>query len=367
MAANQRVGIISKYAKNLGLLPMQSMPTPMQPGGSYAAQSSYATPFPSAVAAAQSFTSGVSTMFSSQQSSGGYGLQFLFFLFLYGFILFLLLILIHYTIRPMFQFVPGGKGIIPISTSYDYNKYWTTGEQPTATDIAPKNDTGDTLRSAKFHNKYSASVDIFIENPSSRTGLDRLIFYTASTASAAFNPTTFAFNNSKTIPQNMVDSAPSVCMVCYLAEKTNDLVVTYILKNGAETLQQSSLPIQNIPLYTPFRLTIVYNTNIFTVYLNGVQVSQTSVGGLTPRTSDSQIFYANTRSTKCAYVQTLLLWDRPITYNELAALPVALTAKAKFSKTPIVPVPSAGACSAAVPAAAAAAVAAAGAAVGAVV
>jgi hypothetical protein len=334
MAANQRVGIISKYAKNLGMLPMlpmQSLPLAI---GSSVAPSSYASAVPTAVAAAQSFTSGVSTMFSSGQSSGGYVLQFLFFLFLYGFILFLLLLLIHYTIRPMFQFVPGGKGIIPLSTTNDYNIYWNNGEQPTT--AAPDRTAIDTLNSVEFRNNYSLSVDIYLKTPSTYTGLDRLIFYASS---AVFNPTDFVFNYAKSITDNIADTAETntarnVCMICYINDNTNDLIVTYFLKNG---IQKSSSPIQNIPLNTPFRITIVYDTNIFTVYFNGVQVSQTAVGvltatGLDLRQTGKMTFYANTRPTKCGYVQTLLLWNRPIQYPELAALPVALTPMAKFVK-----------------------------------
>ena len=76
---------------------------------------------------------------------------------------------------------------------------------------------------------------------------------------------------------------------------------------------------------------ITYDTNIFTVYYNGLQVSQTSVGGTNPINSgQKQVFYANTRTGKCGYVQTLMLWARGVRQEELASVKVALTPVERF-------------------------------------
>ena len=244
--------------------------------------------------------------------SSGYALQTLFYFFLYGFVLFLLLFLIHFAVYPVFQFVPGGKGIIPISTTSDYSRYWNSGSQPT-TKAPDSSVTSDTLVSFDFLKLYTLSV---------HTGRDRLIFYGAESTAGLTSP----YNANLSLPENM---QTHMAMMCYIAADTNDLLVTYFLKLGADTYQKSSIPIQNIPLYSPFRLTIVYDTNIFTVYLNGVQVSQTSVAGAP--TQSKVAFFPNTIATKCGYVQNLLLWNRPISYSELIGVPVALTPLQKFT------------------------------------
>ena len=345
MATNQRLGIITKYTKNLGPL-VQGLLSPVTgPGlalppsvGWTSAPTSSSTPwFPASSTPSGSWMPSMSSLPSlsglaaTPPSSGGYILQLFFFFFLYGFVLFLLLLLIHFTIYPMFQFVPGGKGIIPISTTNDYTMYWKTGDQPTTSAPDPTV-TKDQLIRYDFQKHYTLSVDLCISDLTGHTGFDRLIFYSA-TSPWVITPS--SFDAARSLSDNIVQSAPNVCMFCYIADDTNDLIVTYLLKKGTTLKRYNSFPIQNIPLYTPFRLTIAYDTQIFTVYFNGVQVSQTTVADTTPREPGNQVFYSNTIQSKCGYVQTLMLWNRPVQYTEIAAIPVSLTPLAKFSTVPM--------------------------------
>jgi len=291
-----------------------------------------------------------STVFpSSIQGSGGYMLQLFFYFFLYGFVIFLILMLIHFTIYPVFQFVPGGKGIIPIPTTSDYSSYWIAGTQPTT--AAPDTTvTSDQLAGFLFKNNYTVSIDICIGNVSGHSGFDRLLFYMAPSTSS-FNPTTSTFNSSMSLSENFGKTFQDVSMICYIDDNTNDLLVTYFFTDSSSTSTPkptkyvNSFPIQNIPLHEPFRLSLVYDTNIYTVYLNGVQVSQTSVAGLTQRTTGQSLFYPNTIASKCGNVQTLLLWNRPLQYAELVAVPVSLTALARFTMPPFIPTAAASTCS----------------------
>ena len=268
----------------------------------------------------------------SVASSGGYALQFFFYFFLYGLVIFLILILVHYAVYPVFQFVPGGKGLIPIVTTNDYSMYWNSGIQP----LTPAPNTAvttDSLVNYAFENQYSVSIDICLTDLTGKAGLDRLIFYTATTP---FNPSTSQLQAGAAtngLATQLASNPVGVSMICYVNDTTNDVIVTYFLKaNDGSTVQRSSFPIQNIPLYTPFRIMITYDTNIFTVYYNGLQVSQTSVGGTNPlNPGQKQVFYANTRSGKCGYVQTLMLWPRSVHQEELAGVKVALTPITKFN------------------------------------
>jgi hypothetical protein len=232
----------------------------------------------------------------------------------------------------MFQFVPGGPGFIPIPTVVNYSKYWTDGVQPirAAPDTEKKNDD---LISFPFTKNYSVSVDIYLINLTGHKGLDRLIFYTSTDSKFHETLSTFKYDSTISLSENLASSkASGVSMICYIADDTNDIIITYFLKtDNGSIVQRSSFPIQNIPLYTAFRLSVVYDTNIFTVYYNGLQVSQTSVANTMARNpSMNQQFYANALTTKCGYVQTLLLWNHPLSYTELVSLPVSLTAVSKF-------------------------------------
>ncbi len=250
-------------------------------------------------------------------------LQVLFFFFLYGFVLFLILILVHYTIRPVFQFVPGGSGVIPISTTAGYRIYWNSGSQPLVTDTVPSaTDVSDPNRGYPFLTDYSFSVDVLVTDMSKSSAVDRLLFY-KSAAPVALPPKITSLEDTM--------AALPVSMIGYLSD-TNDLIITYF--SGPTAIRYNSFPIRNIPMYTPFRITVVVDKNIFTVYLNGMQVSQTTAPAIQVGKGDAtpQRFFSNTAigTSKCAYVQTLLLWNRPIQYSELNGVQVALTGIAKF-------------------------------------
>jgi hypothetical protein len=231
-------------------------------------------------------------------------------------------------VYPVFQFIPGSKGIIPISTTSDYVRYWASGQPTTVAPVAL-----DTLDTYSFTSNYTVSIDIYLTDLSTCTGLQRLIFYStdqpasAQTSDALKTAYDAASGTSLATKFQSFSNPPQ--LICYIDPDTNNVLVTYFLKAASTVVQRSSFPIQNIPLYAPFRLTIVYNTNIFTVYLNGVQVSQTPVQGLVGASGKCK-FYPNTVAGKCGNVQNLLLWNRPISYTELKGVPVALASTKMF-------------------------------------
>jgi hypothetical protein len=344
MATNQRTGIIAKYVKDFGLVQglsgiptMASVPsTGLDPQKSWFSSSpGYSTSSVSFLP--QSIISGIGSSTGSTKSfvaSGGYALEVLFYIFLYGFVLFFILLLIHFTLYPIFQFSPGSNGLIPMATSYDYTLYWVGGVQP----ISPAPDQAvvtDSLNLYNFDKLYSLSVDIYLTDLTGRTGLDRLIFYGSSDSFFSTNNVSYALDSNMSLAENfaMDASLSGVNMICYIAEETNDLIITYFVKtNNGVVLQKNSIPIQNIPLFTSFRITIVHDNKMFIVYYNGLQISQTSVLNTNPRNEGAKKrFYANILDTKCGYVQTLMLWNRAISYPEIVGLPIALTGKAKFN------------------------------------
>jgi len=353
MATNKRQEVIQKYTQGVGsllsALPGFTAATPAQlarqtfstpayagPGASAGAGAgkpfsmAAALPFSGSIAnpfTATATASAAATAYGTAATSSGYTLQVLFYFFLYGFVLFLLLMLIHYAVRPIFQFVPGGSGIIPMSTSHDYKIYWNSGSQELS--VAPDSSLiSDILSQHDFVENYTVSVDIYLTDLTNKSFMDRLIFYNSVL------PLVKDYSKSKPTLAEDISANTDVAMICYIDDSTNNLLVTYFLNDTsaqpATKVQRSCFPIQNIPLYTPFRLTIVYNKNIFTVYLNGVQVSQTNVANTSARQSGKHRFHPNTSTTKCGNVQTLMLWNRGITYPELVGNTVALTGVKKF-------------------------------------
>ena len=90
----------------------------------------------------------------------------------------------------------------------------------------------------------------------------------------------------------------------------------------------------------PFRVTVVVEEKLFTVYLNGKQTFQrvvsegirlNSVNGMK---TDSQRFYAPPnwaeQPKKTIYIQNLILWPRAISYSEVVSASPALATKDSF-------------------------------------
>jgi hypothetical protein len=290
---------------------------------------------------------GIGTMFSSgavvatSEAAGNYYLQVLFYFLLYGFVIFLVAILIHFTITPIFRFIPGGKGIIPVPGISDSLVYWNSSAQPVSEEQVPL--AGDSLSSYHFENQFSFSVDLFVRKLTDTGSSKRIILYkTYSYGPSQTNPVnaplsqTTALTDPGTIDLLTYMQARS-SMVLYLTAE-NDIILTFF--SGTTGTNYSCSPIKNIPLYTPFRIGAVIEKNIFTVYLNGMQTFQRVLPSiLTMNTSNSlptsiQKFYSAptwaSLPTQTIFVQNFILWPRAVSYGEIAEAQPALAREADF-------------------------------------
>ena len=65
----------------------------------------------------------------SGPETGSYILKVIYYLLMYSFFIFLILLLVHFTVKPIFRFVPGGKGIIGVPGTSDDKVYWNDRKQ----------------------------------------------------------------------------------------------------------------------------------------------------------------------------------------------------------------------------------------------
>ena len=299
--------------------------------------------------AARSSASYASTYASAYATpeNGSYTLNVLFYLVLYAFILFLILILVHFTIYPVFKFTPGAKGLIGVAGTKDSIVYWNNKTQPATLTYAPL-DT-DALGSYIFTNTFSFSVDLFVRRMTDSNAKTRVIMYktyangeqvTPKLATPIADPlaTGPSVTEQADLTNNYMKS--KVSMLMYLTE-TNDLVVTFF--SGALGTPYSSRQIKNIPLYTPFRVTVVVEEKTFTVYVNAQQAFQRTVPntlllntlGSLPTTS--QRFFTPPswadQPAKTIFLQNLQLWPRAISYSEVQTAQPALALEADFGMT----------------------------------
>jgi hypothetical protein len=246
------------------------------------------------------------------------------------------LILVHFTLYPVFKFTPGAKGIIGVSGVKESLVYWNTKKQPST--YAPL-DT-DTLGSYPFTNNFSFSVDLFVRRMTDTTASSRVILYKTYANGPQLKDTVVADPlvtgpTQTDIAVNYMNN--KVSMFMYLTD-TNDLIVTFF--SGALGTPYSSRQIKNIPLYTPFRVTVVVEDKTFTVYINAQQAFQRTVPSvlslntLGSLSTASQRFFAPPawadQPAKTIFLQNLQLWPRAISYTEVQTAQPALALEEDF-------------------------------------
>jgi hypothetical protein len=122
------------------------------------------------------------------------------------------------------------------------------------------------------------------------------------------------------------------------------LVVT--LFSGSDGKPYSSRQIKNIPLYTPFRVTVVVEDKTFTVYINAQQAFQRTIPSSAPITLNtfdslssitqkSQRFFPPPAwadlPVKTVFLQNLHVWNRAIKYREVQTAQPALALESDFN------------------------------------
>ena len=295
----------------------------------------------SAASSATSYASSYASSYATAEN-GSYTLNVLFYLVLYAFILFLVLVVVHFTITPIFRFTPGAKGLIGLPAASDDKVYWNTKVQPAALAYAPLDN--DTLGSYSFTNNFSFSTDLYVRRMTDTTATSRVILYktfkngpqvTPAPPTAIADPLATGPTAEQDLATYMSTKAS---MYMYLTQ-TNDLVVTFF--SGPNGTPFSTREIKNIPLYTPFRITVVVQDKTFTVYINAQQAFQRTVPtALTLNTSGgldtgSQRFFPPPswadQPTKTVFLQNFHLWPRAVSYPEVQQAQPALALAADFT------------------------------------
>jgi hypothetical protein len=307
----------------------------------------------SAARSAGSYTSSYVSSYATAEN-GSYTLNVLFYLVLYAFILFLILVVVHFTITPVFKFTPGAKGLIGVSASSDDKVYWNEKAQPLPLVFAPPDPLSttqkmDPLSAYPFINSFSFSIDLYVRRMTDTNAKTRVILYkTYKNGSNIYPaPATAVADPLATAPTDAQDLSTDymkgkVSMFMYLTT-ANDLGVTFF--SGAQGTPFSTKEIKNIPLYTPFRVTVVVEQKSFTLYINAKQAFQRTVpltlslnssNSLpTDTTASPQRFFSPPAwadlPTKTVFLQNFHLWPRAISYPEVQTAQPALALVADFN------------------------------------
>ena len=293
------------------------------------ASSAYSTAS-SAVSSATSYATSYAT-----SENGNYTLKVLFYVFLYTFLLFLVLVLVHFTIKPVFKFTPGSAGLIRVAAPTDDKVYWNSKTQPPPADRVPKE--GDSLDSYDFTNNFSFSVDLYVRKMTDTAPNKRIILYKTykyEAGSAPAEPVGLSTGpTTEDVRETFMQSKCSMYM--YLSD-TNNLGLTFFA--GPTGTAYSIKEIDNIPFYTPFRVTVVVEDKTFTMYINAKQTFQRiipstlSLNSLAGLATANQRFYAppSWANSQTVFLQNFHIWPRAISYPEVQQAQPALARKEDF-------------------------------------
>lgn len=215
------------------------------------------------------------------------------------FLLFLVLLVVHYTITPIFTFSIGDQGYIPLVQTNDGQLVWTKG--PVASDLS-----ANVLRI--LPNSFTVQMDVFVENQTTLGSFDRILFY------RAMRPVTP--DNTNTI----IKQYPESNFLVRLLPNTNDLVVSAITLPDGSNLDAATLEstptLLNVPVRQPFRITIILLSNTLEVYLNG-RLFGTKTFRYPLKSSAAYFFGPPDAYRGSVRVMNVQYWDRPLSSAEV--------------------------------------------------
>jgi hypothetical protein len=233
-------------------------------------------------------------------------------------VLFIILLIVHYTITPVFSFGLTSEGVFGVTKASDGELVWTDSPQPSTT--AANFEKLNTM-------PFTLQMDIFVEDTLSTLGPHNRVFL---------------YRGSQPIqsPTSILDSYPDTNIVAYLKPDTNDLCVTAITQRNNDLFLESAPTILNVPTRQPFRITITLQEKLMEVYMNGkLQVSKTFQ--FIPRYSTSPFYGTPDMYRNTVRIMNLQFWNYPLTAMQVLNAGPALATTEQFQPAPL---PAQGTC-----------------------
>jgi hypothetical protein len=175
--------------------------------------------------------------------------------------LIIVLLVVHYWVKPIFNFHPDSGGIIPVPF---------TGDAGATTVWNDKNDRADIVLSDKaiplrgIAYDYAFTLDMLIVDPMVANDMYRPILLRSSAADAMPEPTRVDENSGKTLSQVLGNHNIGITM----DTGKNNLIISTTTVRGTATAMDS-ITVQNVPIRKPFTLGVVVGSKYMEVYMNG--------------------------------------------------------------------------------------------------
>ncbi len=226
------------------------------------------------------------------------------------FAIFLLLVVIHFTVYPIFSFSADDDGIIPVPTMSDRQ-------------ISFKNVIASPDLSANFINipacGYTVGLDAYITGAFQTSKIPRVLLYR--------NIDTKVQPSATDTKDNFIARFPATNLILWLDPNLNDLYASVIVKNpssaegAALSLVETTPPVENVPQREPFRITVVFTLQLIEIYINGkLRISHPFVNPPNQITATKNYIFPTVPGVQGGVMTSnYTFWPRPLSARETKA------------------------------------------------
>ena len=238
---------------------------------------------------------------------------------LFMFVVFLVLVFIHYTVMPVFALSPNDNGFISIPTASDRQLAYPNA--PAAADL-----------SGNFKDvpacTYTLGMDVFLSGNFQASTIPRVILYRSPTRIALSKPV-------KDVEGHLHDSFPNTNILVWLDSMKNDLFVSVVTTDSSDTTTlETTTAIENVPVKHVFRVTVVFTRTFLEVYINGkLEQSMAFKGSLITIADNAAIFPVVSSIGPNVLISNLAFWPRVLTAREVRAYGEPITNDAFYAKS----------------------------------
>ena len=253
-------------------------------------------------------------------------IQYIFYFFVLVCILLLFLLVIHYTITPIFITSPGGKGIVSIPGTDDSKLFWQVSTNTkTPTSLIPITDIDSGI--GQLSQGYSFMVDIQVDNPTANTGAPRILLSRGDVPTDPLKLSPSWDSKKDTI----LRFNPNFNVCVSLDSLTNDLLIQIQTTNPKTPSIPNieSVTIPNIPVGKAVRIGIMMSSNLVEVYINGYLIDSKVL--MNPLREQYGSFQPplDAISSNTARVSNLRIWRRMLGVSEFRSYGTAISLSLK--------------------------------------
>ena len=188
------------------------------------------------------------------------GVNTLFFVSVAAFVIFLILLIVHYNYTPIFPFLPAQQSSPSSEEIISTQTRSLNSDEKAAPELNGTHLEFDKITNFKYEN-FTISFDVFLNGQHKTTVPPRVLMYFHN------NPINILAPDSLT-EDNLLTTFTNTNFLVYAEPIQNDLIVAVVTKRGLTRLLEVAAVLKNIPINDPFQVTLVIGTTFIEVYKN---------------------------------------------------------------------------------------------------